>query len=738
VFARPRLPAAALVLLALLLLAATASAAPPSQRVIPIWAGIKHGKPVKGGTVVARTRGGRLLAPPARIGAAGVASLMAAEKPPRGFVVEVRRGGSGKMREKGPRTVLRATVRDWTGPRVVYVDPFSTISHEYGKLHARLSDRGASMRVQRHLGIGPRTRSPEAATFWSERAFSGRRFAQVAARRGGIVAYSRRIAREVDRSHKPHRFRLKSHGKRGKGHAQGKGHASGKGAASASATAHLASVSPTELNANRLQTERELMAAAQAAVSLATGSPSAILQIGKLLDALLGGGDTAELKQIATQLATLQTGINDLEQQVSAVDTEVSLAAYSSATESYRGTKETIDLLWEDYVHAAAAAAAGNSAEAKAETEALVGELKGWTNTVPSSQAVPYDEGAPGLMAWAQNAMAKGLDGGVLTAANQQVVRAAGFQWWSYWAKDLILHTEKWDNPETAGSISARNVETLSKNALKGLEAAETDEYGEALPATVVYSINAGTLYSVGTVWNVKPTVIPAQAGQPEWALMTKEQAASLPANAVGLREAMVASVPTYPANPNSSMNGIFGAQPNNGTWPTYAGTGGGYGVPPANTSTFALNSATNGSCNGQWQWYTNGQGASNTTGAPIIVLCPAFDALNQTVESAVCSQVSNPGVFYGWSNNFPVADWNGIWRREKAIEFKTCNEIDKWQNESKNDPSLNWGDGVFEGDAPLSVALDISNSPSAYYALWTRPIGPADKFLVGPVTNSG
>jgi hypothetical protein len=350
---------------------------------------------------------------------------------------------------------------------------------------------------------------------------------------------------------------------------------------------------------------------------------------------------------------------------------------------------------------------------------------------------VPDDNGAPGLMTWAQNSLAKNGFGAILTADDQQAVQAAGFEWWSYWAKDIVLHAEKWANPKTADSTTQADATAAIQTANAGLTAAADDGYGNSLPQTTVYSINAGKLYSVGTTWNVKPTVAPPQPGEPDWTLLTKEEAATLPSNSVRLMSSLVGSVPTG-ANPNTSMSGVLGGQPNNGPGPSYQGTGGGYGTPPAGTSTFALGASTNGGCVGQWQYYENGQGSSNTTGAPIIEFCPALDAQNQSVVASACTQVLAPGQFFGWSDSFPLANWNGIWRRERAIRFTTCNGFDTWQNASTTDPSLNWGTGLFAGSKPLSRALGVSASPAAYFGLWNRPVAPGDTFVVGPVTSSG
>jgi hypothetical protein len=305
---------------------AAGAAAPASKRVVPVWAGIAHGKPVPNSVVTVRSRKGALLAPAARTDRAGATTLVARRALPSSFVVEVRRTaaprkGAKRKRAKTRRgkVVLRTTVRRWKGSRVVYVNPYSTIVHHYAKRRPKLSPARAALRVRRHLGIRPGNHRPESTTFRSRHAFDPHRFARAAGRRGGLHAYARRIARDVDGPAKPKRFRAQPR--------RGTGKRKPRAAASQASTA--------DLGAQRLQTERELEAAAQAALAMATGSPSALLQIGKLLDSLLGGGDTAQLKQIASQLAAIQTGIDDLEQQVSQVDSEVALAAYSSAVAAY-------------------------------------------------------------------------------------------------------------------------------------------------------------------------------------------------------------------------------------------------------------------------------------------------------------------------------------------------------------------------------------------------------------------
>lgn len=729
-----RLPTLLVLLLASLASAAGAEAkAPAAERVVPIWAGIKHGKPVQKGVVVVRTQAGKRLAPRARVGRTGAASVLAPRRLPRRFVVEVRRSG---------RPLLRADVRGWKGPRVVYVNPVSTLVHEYGKRHRKMSGEIARTRVQRHLGIGPETIHPESATFWSQRAFSAPRFARAARKHRGIVPFARKLAGEVDRAKRPHRFPAKPTGKKRSGkRGSGKpGRVGRHAAAAASAATASSSKSALEKLAERERLQSELMNAAKTALAVITGSPSAIYQLGQLLDQLLGGGDTKVLKQISGQLESIQIGIQDLEQELSAVDAEVSLAAYTTAVDSYRSTQQEIAAAWELYVHAfvsaGASETAGERAAAEAEAKALVAELKGWSNTIASNAAVPYDEGAPGLMAWAQNAFAKGQSGGTMTAANQQLTQAAGFKWWSYWWKDYFLHAQKWASPQTAGEVSERVVKTRSTETLAALEAAEAREYGETLPETLVYAIGSGKLYSVGTVWNVAPSVAPPANGQAPWSFMTVAEANALPANATGLQAAMVASVPEdWEKNPNSSMSGVLGPQLNS----SVGGSDGGYGEPPEGTGTFALAPSAGAECYGQWQWYANGQGSSNTTGAPIIHFCPAYRPSLPRVEANVCSQVALLGVFYAWSSAFPSKEWSpGWWRNYKTPTFRNCNDFDKWQNAGSEYAGLNWGTGVFAGSAPLSNALDVSNSPSAYYALWTRPIGPEDKFLVGPVTNSG
>jgi hypothetical protein len=699
------------ILLCLLLAAlATAAAAhakvPASERVVPIWAGIEHGKPVRDGVVVVRSRGGKLLAPRVHTAKSGVASTIAPRRLPRSFVVEVRRQAG----EAGLVPVLRATVRNWSKPRVVHVNPYSTVLSVYSKLHPKMDAATATARVQRHLGLA--VGRPDETTFWGGHAFSATRYAKAARKQGGLLRFSKRIAGEVDGARKPHRFPSR----KGKGEKK---------------VARI-SVSRIEESSKRLRTEEELMDAAKTAVGVATGSPAAIVQFGQLLDSLLGGGDTAVLKEISTQLATIQQGISNIEEESNSIGSEVSIAAYSSAVNSYRPTQEQINLAWSQYVHAAAYMA--TSAESKAEAALLADRLEALGETIPSATAVPADEGAPGLMAWAQNAGAKELLGGVMTAFNQETSRAAGFVWWSYWWKDLILHTEKWNNAQTKGEISAWAATEQKQASLKGLEEARQDEYGTTLPETLVYAINPGKLYSVGTVWNVAPDLAPPASGQPAWAQMSMQEAEALPNNTTGLRTAITMSVPTYPENPNTSMNGVLGPQPNNGSWPSFAGTGGGYGEPPAGTQIFALSPSPGGECYGQWEWYTNGQGSSNLTGAPIIRLCPALNVGSGKVLPSVPAQINLKGHFYAWSE--PQGKEPGL--RDKPIEFETLNQYERWQNAGGEYKGLNWGTGVFSGDSPLSAALDISNSNPAYYALWVRAIGPGDNFLVGPVTNSG
>jgi len=703
-------------LLVALLAVGTASAAPRSQRQIPIWAGISRDRSIAGATVLARTEKGKRLTPPARVSRRGVAWLEAPRRLPRNFEVQVRKGHGRSA------LTLRASVRDWSGTRVVYVDPFSTIVDAYHHRHPGMSAAKTTMRVQRHLGLAALPLAPDSVTFWSQRAFSGDTFAAAAGKRHGIASYAAKIAREVDHSRKAHRFRPRV-------------------ATASSATASASTETSIAENAEREQTEEQLIDAAKTVVGVATGSPSGLLQFGQLMTSLLGGGDTAQLKQISSQLESLQVGINDLASQMASVDAEISLAAYSTQVHLYAKTQETIEKDWEIFDHAVTWAAEG-SPKAAAEAQTLKSKLSALGETITSSQVMAYDNDSPGLMAWAENAFAKGQDEGTMTASNQVVTRAAGFTWWSLWWKDVMLHAEKWANPATAGGTTRGEAEAELEAATKKLTAAAHSEYGETLPGALVYKITSGTLYSVGTAYNIEPTVAKRENAR-KWQPVTLAEANALPSNPIGEMEAMLSSLPQYPNNPNTSMNGVFGTQVNNGTWPTFIGTGGGYGIPPETelieeqTHMLALAPTPGAECEGRWQWYTNGQGASNTTGAPIIRLCPALNLLTGKTVPTVCTQVTNPGVFYGWSEDFPLADWNGLWRHEKAIEFKTCNDVDYWQNAGSTYTGLNWGDGVFAGDAPLSAAIITSNSPSAYYALWSRPIIPADDFLVGPVTAS-
>lgn len=692
-----------LLLAALATGAAAHAAVPASERVVPIWAGIKYGKPVKDGVVVVRTRGGRLLAPRARTAESGVASVIAPKRLPKTFVVEVRRP-AGK---RGLVPVLRATVRGWKQPRVVYVNPFSTMVSVYSKLHPKMDAETAARRIQGHLGLA--VHHPEETTFWGGKRFDAKRFARAARKNGGLLRFAKQIAGEVDDARKPHRFPPRK-GKQGK-----------KKMASVS-------VSKLEESSERLRTEEELMDAAKTAVGVATGSPSAIVQFGQLLDSLLGGGDTAVLEEISSQLATIKQGISNLEEQANALAAEVSLAAYSNAVEGYTAM-EPIHGAWEQYVHTAEAAAAGSSKTA-AETALLVDKLEALPESIPSATKVPYYAGKPGLMAWAQNAKGTETLGGVMTAANQETTRTAGFYWWSYWWQDLILHTEKWNSSKTKGEIAEWNIDELEKASLEGLEKARQGEYGRTLPETLVYYIDGGRLYSVGTVWNVAPTIGLPVAGE-TWTQMSMQEAEALPNKLVGLRQAMVESVPAYPQNPNSSMTGVLGPQANNGT-----NTGGGYGEPPTRVEVFALAPNSGAECYAQWDWYLNGQGQSNLTGAPIIRLCPALNAASGQVLPSVPAQIATKGVFYAWSEPAGPGE-PGL--RDKPIEFATLSEYEWWQSFAGEEyPGLNWGTGVFRGDSPLSTALDISNSNPAFYALWTREVRPGDEYLVGPVTTSG
>jgi hypothetical protein len=718
--ARARLLAATVGLpLVLLAAAAPAGATPPSQRQIPIWAGISRDRSVAGATVVARSERGKRLAPPGRVGRSGAAFLQAPRRLPRNFLVEVRKGhGRHAM-------TLRASVRDWSGMRVVYVDPFSTVVAAYHRLHPGMTATKTTRRVQRHLGLAALPLAPDSVTFWSQDAFSGDRFQDASRKRHGLLPFATKIAREVDHSRKPHRFPPRVV----------------KRSAPRVATASASYGAVIAENAERERIEEEAIKAAKTAVSVATGSPSGLIEFGEVLAGLLGAGDTAQLKQISSQLESLQIGINGLASQMASVDAEVSLTAYSNAVDAYQPTQETIEKDWEIYDHAVAFANEGNP-KAAAEAKSLKEKLSALGESITSTSRMPYDNGSPGLMAWAENAFAKGQDEGTMTASNQIATRAAGFTWWSYWWKDIILHAEKWANAETAGAMSPGEAESELEASKRKLEAAAHSEYGEELPESLVYKITSGTLYSVGTAYNIEPSLARLENG-PKWEPVTLAEANALPNKPIGLMQAMLGSLPQYPNNPNSSMEGIFGTQPNNGTWPTYKGTGGGYGIPPETelieeeTHMLALAVGPNAECEGRWQWYTNGQGASNTTGAPIIRLCPALNLITGQTVPTVCTQVTNPGVFYGWSEDFPAEDWNGIWRQEKAIEFKTCNDVDYWQNAGDIYDGLNWGDGVFKGDSPLNVAIITSDSPSAYYALWSRPITPRDDFLVGPVTAS-
>jgi hypothetical protein len=714
---------------------AAAHAATPSRRQIPVWAGISRDRSVAGALVVARSEKGRRLTPPARVSRSGAAWLQAPRRLPRNFVVEVRKGHGRRA------LTLRASVRDWGGMRVVYVDPFSTVVAAYHRLHPGMSATKTTRRVQRHLGLAALPLAPDSVTFWSQRAFSGDSFQAAAKKRHGLAPYAVKIAHEVDRSHKLHRFppRPSRHG--GKKAKRGGGKGTRNGAAPRVATASASYGAVIAENAEREKIEEEAIKAAKAAVSVATGSPSALVEFGEVLASLLGSGDTAQLKQISSQLESLQIGIDDLASQMASVDAEISLTAYSNAVGLYQPTQETIEKDWEIFDHAVAYATEG-SPRAPAEARALKERLSALGESITSTSRMPYDNGSPGLMAWAQNAFAKGQDEGTMTAANQIATRAAGFTWWSFWWKDIILHAEKWANAETAGAMSPGEAEAELEASRKKLEAAAHDEYGEELPESLVYKITSGALYSVGTAYNVEPSLARLENG-PKWEPVTLAEANALPSKSTGLLEAMLESLPEYPNNPNASMEGIFGTQPNDGTWPTYKGTGGGYGIPPETelieepTHMLALAASPGAECEGRWQWYTNGQGASDTTGAPIIRLCPALNLLTGNTVPTVCVQVMNPGVFYGWSEDFPAEDWNGIWRHEKAIEFKTCNDVDYWQNAAGIYAGLNWGDGVFQGDSPLSTAIITSDSPSAYYALWSRQVTPRDDFLVGPVTES-
>jgi hypothetical protein len=654
--------------------------------------------------------GGRL-APPARLGRSGAAFLQAPRRLPRNFLVEVRKGHGRHA------VTLRASVRDWTGTRVVYVDPFSTVVAAYHRRHPGMSAARTTARVQRHLGLAALPLAPDSVTFWSERAFSGDTFSKAARGAHRHLPYAAKIAREVDRSHRLHRFPPPGadHGKR-KGGSKGVGKRGGKGVPRV-ATASATYGDAIAKDAERERTEEQLLSAAKTAIGVATGSPSALVQFGQLMTSLLGGGDTAQLQQISTQLESLQVGINDLASKMASVDAEVSLSAYSTKVSVFQANQEVIEKDWEIFDHAVSWAAEG-SPKAGAEAKTLKEKLATLAQPIASSLAIPYDDGSPGLMAWAQNAFAKGQDEGTMTAANQAATRAAGFTWWNIWWKDVMLHAEKWSDPETAGAMSTGEAEAELEAATKRLTAASQDEYGETLPESLVYKITSGTLYSVGTAYNIEPSLAKGSDGA-KWDPVTLAEANALPNKSLGLLEAMLTSLPEYPNNPNSSMQGVFGTQtnvappgveskPDDGTWPTYVGTAGGYGIPPeterikepTHMLALAANPGANPECEGRWQWYTNGQGASNTTGAPIIRLCPALNLLTGNTVPTVCTQVTNPGVFYGWSEDFPAADWNGIWRPEKAIEFATCNDVDYWQNAGSTYNGLNWGDGVFEGDA--------------------------------------
>jgi hypothetical protein len=636
---------------------------------VPVYAGIDHARVIENARVVVVDRAGRRLAPPARTNDRGAATVHAAKKLPSAFVVRVSGG-----RDLGHRSrhVLEAAVRGWNDQRVVYVTPFTTIVAVYLRRHPRLSFDRAMTKVKDHLQIDRRL-DAEYHTFWSEWAFSGRRFHKEGKRYGGVHGHARHIADEIDARRTHHAFR----GNR-------------RGSAVIRPRATDTSL-VTEFDTAKTNVENAALAAKAAATATSAASGVGVIyQLGKLLDSALGGGDTRTLNAISEQLGQIEAGVSNLETQVDALDAAVSGDTYDLAMGNYAQRRKFIDTNWRRYQHLL------DSHDA-AERAALVLALKGWDDEITSDTSMGSADGADGLPTLAQNAVSKRY--AALTSETQAAVNAAGLYWTSYWLKDEILHEEKWNSNDTNSGVDTPNDITDNVNDSTTAQLNYSDHgYATAIPEGLVYYAPLGRLYSTGTDWKTKPTTAKPLAGNPDWALLTDADARGLPAD-VALMAALVKSAPESP---------YVGGQASH---------------------VFALNSCASNSF-----WDTNGQGTPARTGAPTVELCHAIDASTQTVYDKVCAEVTTRGLFFTWGESGHA--WPG---RNIGRIFTNCGDFDFWNSQDAVDPTFVWGTGLFVGDRNLLRALNIdhwSGYQSAYWALWSRSVNIAEKYVVGPAAH--
>jgi len=131
----------------------------------------------------------------AKTGVRGIA-VVKLKRAPRRFSVEVSNGVFRGHRPKRVSGTLRARVSNYRGGPV-YVNPATTLVHYYASLHPKLPLRKARNRVAAFLRL-PRGHDLEAAMV-SSASFNGRRYLRRARRAGGLDAYSRGLARRIDR-----------------------------------------------------------------------------------------------------------------------------------------------------------------------------------------------------------------------------------------------------------------------------------------------------------------------------------------------------------------------------------------------------------------------------------------------------------------------------------------------------------------------------------------------------------